>query len=51
MKIQIPYRCKHYTPNFNLNRTCKNSKRCLTYYDIECKKYREVKNETERLTD
>lgn len=35
------FKCKHYTPNENMNKTCKNEKMCKIYYGEECKKYKE----------
>ena len=37
--IQIPMRCKHYTKNENMNKTCKGENMCKIYYDEECKEY------------
>ena len=45
--IQIPMKCLHYTPNTNMNLTCKNEKRCIIYYEAICKEYKE-QNETHR---
>ena len=39
--IQIPLRCLHYTPNTNMNLTCKGEKRCIIYYEAVCKEYKE----------
>ncbi len=47
--IQIPLRCVHYTPNTNMNLTCRNEKRCIIYYEAICREYKEEgKNETHR---
>lgn len=43
-KIQDIYNCIHYTPNGNMNRTCRNDKRCCIFYEVYCNEY-EVKNE------
>lgn len=45
MKIQIPYNCKKYKPNKNLNKTCDNKTRCKIYYDEVCREYKEKKDE------
>ena len=45
MKIQIPYKCKKYKPNDNLNKTCANKTRCKIYYDEICIEYKEKENE------
>lgn len=42
-KIQQAHKCKNYTPNFNLNLTCKKSKRCVIYYEAYCLTYEEKK--------
>lgn len=39
--IQIPQRCKWFTKNDNLNRTCQDKHRCKIYYDEICKEYME----------
>lgn len=37
---QTPFGCKHYTPQDNLNLTCRNEKRCLLIsYEHKCKEY------------
>lgn len=41
MKIQIPYKCKKYKPNDNLNKTCDNKTRCKIYYNELCNEYEE----------
>ena len=41
MKIQNLYKCENYTPDENLNKTCRGEKRCLIYYDIVCNEYKE----------
>ena len=48
--IQDIYKCGHYTPNENLNKTCDNSKRCCIYYDLACSEY-EVKNDKYRQSE
>lgn len=40
--IQNIYKCNKYTPNQNLNKTCKNCKRCVLYYDEYCYDYEET---------
>lgn len=47
--IQIPYKCKKYRPNDNLNKTCDNKTRCKIYYDEYCKQYKEKKDEREHI--
>lgn len=39
--IQIPYNCKKYKPNKNLNKTCDNKARCKIYYDEVCEEFKE----------
>lgn len=40
--IQNIYRCNNYTKNYNLNKTCKNCKRCVIYYGEYCYDYEET---------
>lgn len=40
--IQNIYRCNNYTKNYNLNKTCKNCKRCVIYYGEYCYDYKET---------
>ena len=40
--IQNIYKCNKYTPNQNLNKTCKNCKRCVIYYDEYCYDYKKT---------
>lgn len=47
MKIQIPYNCKKYKPNDNLNKTCDNKTKCIIYYDEVYKEYEEKEDEKE----
>lgn len=47
MKTQIPYKCKKYKPNENLNKTCDNKTRCKIYYDEVCREYEEKEDEKE----
>ena len=44
MKIQIPYKCKHYTKNENMNKTCKGEYMCKIYYNEMCNEHEERKN-------
>lgn len=46
--IQIPYRCKYYTKNENMNKTCKNEHMCKIYYDEVCEEYEEKKDEKDK---
>ena len=46
MKLQNIYKCKKYTKNENLNKTCKNKTRCVIYYDEICKEYENEKHIT-----
>jgi len=39
--IQNLYNCQDYTPNTNLNLTCRNCKRCVILYGETCYEYRE----------
>jgi len=39
--MQIPYKCKHYTKNENMNKTCKGEMMCKIYYEEECREYEE----------
>ena len=34
--IQNIYKCNNYTKNYNLNKTCKNCKRCVIDYCVDC---------------
>lgn len=43
--IQNLFKCKHYTKNENMNKTCKNKTMCKIYYDEVCKEYKEKKDE------
>lgn len=45
MQIQNIYKCKYYTNNENMNKTCKNKKMCKVYYDEVCEEYRVEENE------
>lgn len=45
MKIQIPYKCKKYKTNENLNKTCDNKARCVIYYGEVCNEYKEKEDE------
>lgn len=40
-KIQNIYKCKYFTPNGNMNKTCRNEKRCCIFYEVNCKEYKE----------
>lgn len=51
MKIQIPYSCKKYKPNDNLNKTCDNKTRCVIYYDEICEEYNETTNNNTNCAD
>lgn len=44
MKIQNIYKCKHFTDNENMNRTCRNKKMCKVYYDEICEDFKIGKN-------
>lgn len=46
--IQNIYKCKCFTPNENLNKTCDNSKRCCIYYGLVCSEYEVNKNDRYR---
>lgn len=48
MEIQIPYMCKKYKPNDNLNLTCNSQKRCVIYYDEVCREYKEKEDENNK---
>jgi hypothetical protein len=38
--IQQLHSCKNFTRNDNLNKTCRNEKRCvLISYDVKCREY------------
>ena len=37
--IQNMFRCIHYTPDENLNKTCDGKNRCVIYYEETCYKY------------
>lgn len=39
--IQYIHRCKFYTPNGNMNLTCRNEKRCCIFYEVTCQEYEE----------
>lgn len=45
--IQIPNRCKFYTKNENMNKTCKNEHICKIYYNEICKEYKEVRDKND----
>lgn len=47
MRIQNIYKCKHYTPNGNMNKTCDNSKRCCVFYEVNCQSYSETEDRKE----
>ena len=46
--IQDIYKCGHYTPNENLNKTCDNCKRCCIYYGLICSEYEVNRNDRYR---
>lgn len=44
-EVQVPQHCKWYQVNQNLNLTCcKDKKRCIIYYEMVCKEYKEEKD-------
>lgn len=45
-KIQNIYNCIHYTPNGNMNKTCRNEKRCCIFYEEYCNDYKDRITET-----
>lgn len=49
MKIQIPYKCIHYTENENMNKNCKNRYMCRIYYGEVCEEYKEKENDECRM--
>lgn len=45
--MQNIYKCKNFSPNDNLNKTCNNSERCVLIEGEKCYKY-EVENGNSR---
>ena len=43
--IQNIYKCIFYTPNGNMNKTCKDEKRCCIFYEVYCREYKEKQGE------
>ena len=48
--MQNLYRCKHFTNNENMNRTCKNKRMCVIYYGEICKEYKDERRNTNNNT-
>ena len=46
-KIQDIFKCKFFTPDGNLNKTCRKEKRCCIFYEVICNEYEE-KDETSK---
>lgn len=51
MQIQNIYKCKYYTNNENMNKTCQNKYMCKIYYEIECFDYKEKEDERDDFRD